>query len=127
LDEIQQDEIQHTTIIQKQTMKWYDKFIRNNKFKPGDWDLLFDLMFKFFKEKISTRWLGAYVIETIFYNGSVKIKTINVEGISFLVNGNKQRLYEKHSNREKIVHNFLQQPEMEIVSKGNPSLGLILN
>jgi hypothetical protein len=109
LDEIRQDDIQHTTIIQQQRMKWHDKFIRKKKFKPGDWALLFDSKFKIFKGKLSTHWLGPYEIETIFYNGSVKIKTIDEEGISFLVNGHRLRLYQKPLNKEEFVHNLLQQ------------------
>jgi len=34
-----------------------------------------------------TRWLGPYIIEKCYDNGSVQIKTIDGEGISLLVNG----------------------------------------
>jgi len=36
LENIRQDAIHHTTIIQKQRMKLHEKFIRKKKFKPGD-------------------------------------------------------------------------------------------
>jgi hypothetical protein len=108
-------------------MKWHDKFSRKKKFKPCDWSLLFDSRLKKFKGKLSTHWLGPYEIERHFDNGSVKIKTIDKEGISFLVNGHILRLYQKPSNREEFFHNLLQRSEMEIVSKGNPSPSPISN
>jgi len=54
------------------------------------------------KGKLSTHWLGSYEIETILYNGSVKINIIYEEGIYFLVNGHRRRLYQKPLNREEF-------------------------
>jgi hypothetical protein len=34
-----------------------------------------------------TRWLGPYEVETVFDNGSVRIKTIDDSQNSFVVNG----------------------------------------
>jgi hypothetical protein len=36
LDEMRQDSLQHTTLIQQQREKWHDKFIKKNRFKLGD-------------------------------------------------------------------------------------------
>jgi hypothetical protein len=75
---------------------------RKNKFKPADWALLLDSRFKNFKGKVNTHWLGPYEIEKIFDNGSTKIKTIDEEGIYFLVNVHRLSLYHKPSNREEF-------------------------
>jgi len=99
-------------------MKWHDKFIIKNKFKQGDWALLFDSKFKKFKGNLTTCWLGPYEIEIVFENGSVKINTIGEKEFSFLVNGHKLRLYQKNLTKEELVHNLLQQSEMEVVSTG---------
>lgn len=40
-----------------------------------------------FKGKLRTRWLGPYVIKRCHDNGSVQIRTIDVEAIPLLVNG----------------------------------------
>jgi hypothetical protein len=96
LDEMHQDAIQQTTLVQQQRSKWHDKFIQKKQFKPGDWALLFYSKFKNFKGKFTTQWLGPYEVVNVFDNGSMKIKTIDGEGISFLVNGHRLRLY-KHS------------------------------
>jgi len=62
-------------------------YIKERKFQPGDWALLFNSKFKYFQEKFRTHWLGPYEIETIFDNGVVRIRTIDEERVTFLVNG----------------------------------------
>jgi hypothetical protein len=42
LDEVQQDSLQQTRMVQQQMIKWHDKFIRKKEFQVGDWALLFD-------------------------------------------------------------------------------------
>jgi hypothetical protein len=42
LDEIRQDAIQQTILVQNQRRKWNDKYIKKKHFQPGDWALLFD-------------------------------------------------------------------------------------
>ena len=84
LDEIRQDALQITMLLQNQQKTWHDKFIKKKKFNTGDWELLFDSWFKNFKGKLSTRWMGPYEVVTTFDNGSVKIKTIDGSKISLL-------------------------------------------
>lgn len=95
LDEIRQDAIQQTTLVQQERSKWLDKFIRKKQFNPGDWALHFDSKFKNFTGKFTTPLLGPYEIVNVFDNDSVKIKTIDKEGISFSVNGHRLRLYKQ--------------------------------
>ena len=42
LDEVRQDALQQTTMVQQQRTKWHDKFIKKKEFQVGDWALLFD-------------------------------------------------------------------------------------
>ena len=77
LDEIRQDALQRTMLIQNQWKKWHDKFIKQNQFNTGDWALLFDSRYKNFKGKLTTRWMGPYEVVTAFDNGSVEIKIID--------------------------------------------------
>ena len=77
LDEIRQDAFQHTDLVQHQRVKSHDRYIKKKQFKIGDSALLFDSKFKNFKGKFNTHWLDRYEVETIFDNGSVKIKTID--------------------------------------------------
>eukprot|EP00253_Pinus_taeda_P021188 PITA_21188 len=50
-DEIRQEEILITELVQYQRAKWHDKYIKEKKFQEGDWALLFDSKFKDFKGK----------------------------------------------------------------------------
>ena len=63
LDEISQDEVQNTNLVQQQRSRWHDKYIKERKFQAGDWELLFDSKFKDFQGKFQTHWLGPYEIE----------------------------------------------------------------
>ena len=108
LDEIRQDAIQHTILVQGQWARWHDKFIKKNKFQQGDWALLFDSQFKDFKCKLTTCWMGPNEIETIFENGVVKIKIIDDQQASFIVNGHRLRLYHKPTSKEEFTHQIQQ-------------------
>jgi hypothetical protein len=100
LDEIRQDGIQWTILVQNLRIKWHDKFIKKKHFHPGDWPLLFDSRFKSFKGKLTTRWLGPYEVDTVYDNGAIKIKTIDDGQVSFVVNGQWLKFYDKPISRE---------------------------
>jgi hypothetical protein len=65
LDEIRQDAIQRTMLVQKQRSKLRDKFIKKKHFQPHDGTLLFNSQFKTFKGKLTTWWLGHYKVVTV--------------------------------------------------------------
>jgi hypothetical protein len=117
LDESIQEVIHQTTLIQQQRTRWHDKLIKKKTFKLGDWALLFESRYKKFKGKFSTRWLGTYEVEEFYDNGAVKIRTIYAEGISFLINGHRLRVYNKPLNWEEFITHFLQQSDMEIMKR----------
>jgi hypothetical protein len=117
LDEIRQDVHSTKPFVQQQRKRWHDKFIRKKQFKLGDWALLFYSKFKNFKGNISTHWLGPYEIEMVFENGSVQIKTIDEDQVSFLVNGHRLRLYHKPMSKDEFIADVLQKNEMEVVSE----------
>jgi hypothetical protein len=118
LDEIIQYSLQRTTLIQEQMTKWHDKHIKKKSFQLGDWALLYDSRFKNFKGKLSTRWLGPYELDTIYKNGSVKIKTIDENRTYFVVNGHRLKVYHKPLYKEDFSRHVLQNSEMQLVSKG---------
>ena len=71
LDEMRQDAILRTDLVQHQRSKWHDRHIKEKKFQKGDWTLLFDSKFKDFKGKFQTHWLGPYEIDEVFKNEAV--------------------------------------------------------
>jgi hypothetical protein len=103
LDEYRMQSLFNTEVVQQQRKYWHDKKIKYNKFKEGDWALLYDSRFKDFKGKLMTRWLGPYIIEKCYDNGSVQIRTIDEEGISLLVNGFRLKTYNKPLTKEEFT------------------------
>jgi len=117
LDEMRQAAVEHNTLIQQQRAHWHDKYIKKKQFKEGDWALLFDSKFKDFKAKFTTHWLGPYEIAEVYENGSVKLQTIDDEESSFIVNGHRLKLYNKHVNKEDFLQQISQQNEMEVLER----------
>ena len=120
LDEIRQEEIQRTDLVQHQRAKWHDKYIKDKKFQEGDWALLFDSKFKDFQGKFQTHWLGPYEIEKVFNNGAVRIRTIDESKTPLLVNGHRLKIYQKPISKEEFIKIFQDNSEMKLVNK-NPS------
>ena len=54
LDEIRHDAVQKTNLAQQQRTRLHDKYIKEKKFKEGDWALLFDSKFNDFQGKFQT-------------------------------------------------------------------------
>jgi hypothetical protein len=82
--------------------------ISRRYFQPGDWALLYDSRFKNFNGNFSTRWLGPYEVHTVYDNGLVRIKTINEDHISFVVNGHRLKVYHKPLSKEDFIKQVLQ-------------------
>ena len=51
LDEIRQEAILRTDLVQYQRAKWHDKYIKENKFQECDWAQMFHSKFKDFQGK----------------------------------------------------------------------------
>ncbi|XP_059066700.1 uncharacterized protein LOC131857926 [Cryptomeria japonica] len=100
LDELRNMAVQHTKIIQHQQAKWHDKYIKERKFKSGDWALLYDSRYKDTMGKVHTRWLGPYEIVEVFQNGAVRLTTIDPVRFKLLVNSHRLRLYHKPATKE---------------------------
>jgi len=83
--------------------------------------LLFDSKFKYFQGNFQTHWLGPYEIETIFDNGAVKIKTIDEEKVTFLVNGHRIRIYHIPLTREKFIRNLQDNLHLKLVKEDSSS------
>jgi hypothetical protein len=79
--------------------------------------LLYDSRFKKFKGKLTTHWLGPYKIDTIYDNGSIRIKTIDEHQTPLLVNGHQLRIYNKPLSKEEFLTRVLQNLDMQVISK----------
>ena len=119
LDEMRQDAILRTDLVQHQRIKWHDQHIKEKKFQKGDWALLFDSKFKDFNGKFQTHWLGPYEIDEVFNNGAVRVKTIDELQTPFIVNGHRLKVYQKPLSREEFVKLFQNDSEMRLVEKNS--------
>jgi hypothetical protein len=121
LDEIRQEVLQRTTLIQEQRTKRHDKYLKKKKNQQGDWALLYDNKFKNFKGKLTTRWMGPYKIDTVYDNVSIRIKTIDEQQTLVLVNSHRLRIYNKPLSKEEFMTRILQNSDMQVISKeGDP-------
>jgi hypothetical protein len=121
LDELRQASLHHTIVIQHQRAQWHDKFIKKKKFKVGDWALLFDSKFKYFRGKFHTRWLGPYEIDIVYDNGAIKLHTIDDERTPLMENGHMLRLYHRPLSKEAFLKRITSgwpDNDLEIVNKG---------
>jgi len=71
LDEFRMQALLQNEIIHLPRKVLHDKHIKENVFQEGDWALLYDSRFKYFKGKLMTRWLGPYLVEKCHENGSI--------------------------------------------------------
>jgi hypothetical protein len=55
----------------------------------------------------------------VFDNGSIKVKTIDESGVSFVINGHRLKLYNKPISRDDFISQLSQQEEMQVVGKGS--------
>ena len=78
---------------------------------------MFASRFKNFRGKLTTLWLGPYEVVSVLGNGAVKIKTIDEQDVSFLVNGHRLKSYIKPVSREDFIYKISKQ-EMEVMQGG---------
>ena len=64
---------------------------------------MYEFQYKDFKGKLRTRWLGPYVIERCHDNEVVQIRTIDAEGIPFLVLGYRLKVYMKPLSKQVFI------------------------
>ena len=89
LDEQRLQALLHKEVVQLQRKIWHNKNIKEKQFQEGDWAMLYDSRYKYFKGKLRKRWLGPYIVEKCNDNASILIRTIDEEAIPMLVNGNR--------------------------------------
>ena len=88
---------------------------------------MFDLKFKDFQGKFQTHWLGPYEIIRIFDNGAIKIRTVDEEKVTFLVNSHRLKLYHKPLSREEFVKKFQENSDVKLMKKNFSSSSTWLN
>ena len=106
LDEQRLQALLHSEVVQIQRKIWHERHLKEKQFQKGDWALLYDSRYKYFKGKLRTRWLEPYIVEKCNDNGSVLIWTIDEEAIPMLVNGHRLNIYRKPLSKQEFIENL---------------------
>jgi hypothetical protein len=61
--------------------------------------------------------MGPYEIDTIYDNGSIRIKTIDEQQAPLLVNGHRLLVYNKPLSKKELLTRILQNSDMQMISK----------
>ena len=115
LDEKRLAALDQTVLLQQQRSNWHDQFIKNKIFCEGYWALLYDSRFKRdFKGKLRTRWLGPYLVDRVFDNGTVRLVTIDGNRIPLFANGHRLRLYHKPISKDAFISQIAADPDYQL-------------
>jgi len=98
LDELRLEAYESSSLYKEKTKLLHDARLKRKEFKAGDKVLLFLSKFKIKQPKLTSRWIGPYVISQVFSNGHVEL--FNKKGGKFKVNGHRLKLYHEEDEAE---------------------------
>ena len=81
------------TTQQFKRKKAYDKKLKPSAIQEGDFVLLYDNRFNKFPGKLHTRWMGPYLVKTIWENGSLQLVDMEGEELPTRINGARVKKY----------------------------------
>ena len=64
-----------------------------------------------FKGKLRTRWVGPYLVDIVFDNGTVRLVTIDENHIPLFANGHKLQLYHKPISNDAFASQIVVDPD----------------
>nr|XP_043637998.1 uncharacterized protein LOC122609000 [Erigeron canadensis] len=101
LDELRLGAYDNSMLYKERTKVWHDKRLRRKEFKVGDKVLLFLSKFKVKQPKLTSRWIGPYVIKHVYPSGYVEL--FKKDGGSFIVNGHRLKLYHEEEAVDRVT------------------------
>ncbi|GJY36385.1 hypothetical protein Tco_0421763 [Tanacetum coccineum] len=97
LDELRHQAYENSRLYKARTKVWHDRKLRMRKeFKHGNKVLLFHSKYKFKQPKLSSHWLGPYVMKHQYPSGYVEL--YGKDGKTFIVNGHRLKLYHEEED-----------------------------
>ena len=77
--------------------------------------LLYDSKLKRdFKGKLSTSWLGPYLVDMVFDNGTVRLVTIDENRAPLFANGHRLQLYRKPISKDAFISQITADPDYRL-------------
>ncbi|KAJ9535703.1 hypothetical protein OSB04_un001141 [Centaurea solstitialis] len=100
LEEIRRDAYENACIYKDKTKAFHDSRISRKDFNKGQKVLLYHSRLKLFPSKLRSRWIGPFVVLTVFDHGAVEIQSLST-GQTFKVNGHRLKpFYEGFNSKE---------------------------
>ncbi|CAN6586032.1 unnamed protein product [Malus baccata var. baccata] len=94
LKEIRNKAYENARIYKEKTKAFHDKMIRSKTFSIGQKVLLFNSSLRLFPSKLSSKWIGHFVITNVFPHGAVQIQILKTQQ-EFKVNEHRLKPYMK--------------------------------
>ncbi|XP_062075494.1 uncharacterized protein LOC133779561 [Humulus lupulus] len=88
LEELRHDAYDYSKKYKDRMKIYHDKNILRKDFSPGQKVLLYNSRLHLFPGKLRSRWVGPYIVRTVFPHGAIEIENPN-NGNVFKVNGKK--------------------------------------
>ncbi|CAN6707349.1 unnamed protein product [Malus baccata var. baccata] len=92
LEEIRHDAYENARIYKEKTKAFHDKMIRGKTFSIGQKVLLLNSRLHLFPGKLRSKWVGPFVITSVFVHGVVQIQSLKTDQ-EFKVNGHRLKPY----------------------------------
>ena len=104
LEELRNDAYFNSKIAKDKLKKWHDQLITRKNFNQGDQVLLYDSKLHLFPGKLKSRWIGPFIVQQAYPNGSVDLLNQNYNRV-FKVNGQRVKPYvvQQIVDREEIL------------------------
>ena len=80
-------EIHHQETQKQQQKAWHDRNIKSKNIAVGNLVMLYNSKGKGKPRKLETIWMGPYIIEDLNTNGSIRLKTLQGQVFTKVVNG----------------------------------------
>jgi hypothetical protein len=95
LEEAREEALQQTQKVQEKRKVDFDKKIpADNGITEGIMVLLYDSRYQNFPGKLHTRWMGPFVVDEVFNNGSLQLKDLQGNLLDTKTNGSRVKLYQ---------------------------------
>ena len=101
LEEAREEALQQTRKVQEKRKVVFDKKLpEENGITEGNMVLLYDSRHRNFPGKLHTRWMGPYLVDKIFDNGSLQLKDFQGNPLDTKTNGSRVKLYRPQESAE---------------------------
>ncbi|CAN6707362.1 unnamed protein product [Malus baccata var. baccata] len=109
LEEIRHDAYENARIYKEKTKAFHDKMIRGKTFSIGQKVLLLNSRLHLFPGKLRSKWVGPFVITSVFVHGVVQIQSLKTDQ-EFKVNGHRLKPY-----YENFVEHIVEEIPLDVV------------